>query len=96
MGKIKIGSINHQNIVKGDPNLLKQGEILVSTAEGYTIIRKRLTSGKIKTFVLIPLEDFENGENIITNETVPEKVILENNKEQEGNIYDNSKNIEGD
>ena len=96
MGKIRIGSINHQSIVKGDPNLLKQGEILVSTAEGYTIIRKRLTNGKVKTFVLIPLEDFENGGNVIANETVPERVILENKEEQEGNIYDNSKNIEGD
>lgn len=97
MVKIKIGSINHQNIVKGDHNLLKQGEILVSNAEGYTILRKRVSGGKIKTFVVIPLEDFENGEDIVANETIPERVILGDKKETtEEFIYDNSKNIEGD
>jgi hypothetical protein len=59
MGKIKIGSINHQNLVKGDVNLLKQGEILVSHSEGYTILRKRTSSGAIETFVVIPLKDFK-------------------------------------
>lgn len=58
MGKIKIGSINHQNIVKGDINLLKQGEILISSSEGYTIVRKRLSNNSIKTYVVIPLEEF--------------------------------------
>jgi hypothetical protein len=58
MGKIKIGSINHQNIVKGDINLLKQGELLISSSEGYTIIRKRLSNNSIKTYVVIPLEEF--------------------------------------
>ena len=59
MGKVKIGSINHQSLVKGDANLLKQGEILVSSFEGYTILRKRTTSGKLKTSVIIPLEEFK-------------------------------------
>lgn len=59
MGKVKIGSINHQNIVKGDVNLLKQGEILVSHSEGYTILRKRTSSGAIETFVVVPLRDFK-------------------------------------
>lgn len=58
MGKIKIGSINHQNIVKGDVNLLKQGELLISSSEGYTIVRKRLSNNSIKTYVVIPLEEF--------------------------------------
>lgn len=58
MGKIKIGSINHQSIVKGDVNLLKQGELLISSSEGYTIIRKRLSNNSIKTYVVIPLEEF--------------------------------------
>lgn len=58
MGKIKIGSINHQNIVKGDINLLKQGELLISSSEGYTIVRKRLSNNSIKTYVVIPLEEF--------------------------------------
>lgn len=59
MGKVKIGSINHQNLVKGDVNLLKQGEILVSHSEGYTILRKRTPSGAIETFVVVPLRDFK-------------------------------------
>lgn len=83
MGKIKIGSVNHLSIVKGDVNLLKQGEILVSTSEGYTILRKRESNSKIKTFVVIPLEDFKNGKETSTktkNEDVPI----------------NTKNIEGD
>lgn len=83
MGKIKIGSVNHQNIVKGDVNLLKQGEILVSTSEGYTILRKRDSNGKIKTFVVIPLEDFKGDEEVSTK-----------TKSKDVNI--NPENIEGD
>ena len=45
-------------LVEGDVNLLAENEILVSEEEGYTILRKRLDSGGIKTFVVIPLEDF--------------------------------------
>ena len=58
MGKIKIGSIKHLTLVEGDVNLLAKNEILVSEEEGYTILRKRLDSGGIKTFVVVPLEDF--------------------------------------
>ena len=45
-------------LVDGDVNLLTKGEILISEEEGYTILRKRLDSGSIKTFVVVPLEDF--------------------------------------
>lgn len=83
MRKIKIGSVNHQNIVKGDANLLKQGEILVSTSEGYTILRKRDSNGKIKTFVVIPLEDFKNDKEVST-------------KTKSKDVDINSENIEGD
>lgn len=83
MGKIKIGSINHLSIVKGDVNLLKQGEILVSTSEGYTILRKRESNSKIKTFVVIPLEDFKNDKEDST-------------KTKDKDVYTNPKNIEGD
>ena len=58
MGKIKIGLIKHLTLVEGDVNLLAKNEILVSEEEGYTILRKRLDSGGIKTFVVVPLEDF--------------------------------------
>lgn len=58
MGKTKIGSMKHLTLVEGDVNLLAKNEILVSEEEGYTLLRKRLDSGGIKTFVVIPLEDF--------------------------------------
>lgn len=58
MGKIKIGLMKHLTLVEGDVNLLAKNEILVSEEEGYTLLRKRLDSGGIKTFVVIPLEDF--------------------------------------
>ena len=58
MGKIKVGSMKQLALVEGDVNLLAKNEILVSEEEGYTILRKRLDSGSIKTFVVIPLEDF--------------------------------------
>lgn len=50
--------MKHLTLVEGDVNLLAKNEILVSEEEGYTIIRKRLDSGSIKTFVVVPLEDF--------------------------------------
>ena len=58
MGKIKVGSMKQLALVEGDVNLLSKNEILVSEEEGYTILRKRLDSGGIKTFVVVPLEDF--------------------------------------
>lgn len=56
--KTKIGLMKHLTLVEGDVNLLAKNEILVSEEEGYTLLRKRLDSGGIKTFVVIPLEDF--------------------------------------
>lgn len=50
--------MKHLTLVEGDVNLLAKNEILVSEEEGYTLLRKRLDSGGIKTFVVIPLEDF--------------------------------------
>ena len=50
--------MKHLTLVEGDVNLLAKNEILVSEEEGYTLLRKRLDSGSIKTFVVIPLEDF--------------------------------------
>lgn len=58
MGKTRVGSMKQLALVEGDVNLLSKNEILVSEEEGYTILRKRLDSGSIKTFVVIPLEDF--------------------------------------
>ena len=58
MGKTRVGSMKQLALVEGDVNLLSKNEILVSEEEGYIILRKRLDSGGIKTFVVIPLEDF--------------------------------------
>lgn len=58
MGKTRVGSMKQLALVEGDVNLLAKNEILVSEEEGYIILRKRLDSGSIKTFVVIPLEDF--------------------------------------
>ena len=59
MGKTRVGSMKQLALVEGDVNLLSKNEILVSEEEGYTILRKRLDSGDIKTFVVVPLEDFK-------------------------------------
>lgn len=45
-------------LVEGDPNLLVQNEILVETSEGYTVLRERLANNSIKTFIVVPLEEF--------------------------------------
>ena len=58
MEKTRVGSMKQLVLVEGDVNLLTKGEILISEEEGYTILRKRLDSGGIKTFVVVPLEDF--------------------------------------
>ena len=65
MGKVKVGSMKQLALVEGDVNLLAKNEILVSEEEEYTLLRKRLDSGSIKTFVVIPLEDFikKDGDN---------------------------------
>ena len=64
MGKIKVGSMKQLALVEGDINLLSKNEILVSEEEGYTILRKKLDSGDIETFVVIPLKDFnKNGDS---------------------------------
>ena len=64
MGKTRVGSMKQLALVEGDVNLLAENEILVSEEEGYTILRKRLDSGDIKTFVVVPLEDFrKDGDN---------------------------------
>ena len=56
--------MKHLTLVEGDVNLLTNNEVLVSEEEDYTILRK-LESGSIKTFVVIPLEDFikKDGDN---------------------------------
>ena len=101
MGKVKIGSVNHQNIVKGDVNLLKQGEILISTSEGYTILRKRESSGKIKTFVVIPLEEFNitketDNDSKVSSGTKRKDIPYNKGKNNGENINTPQETIKGD
>ena len=71
MGKVRVGSMKQLALVEGDANLLSKNEILISEEEGYTILRKRLDSGDIETFVVVPLKDFKkNGDS--TGEKVEE------------------------
>ena len=62
MGKVRVGSMKQLALVEGDVNLLSENEILISEEEGYTILRKRLDSGDIETFVVVPLKDFRKDE----------------------------------
>ena len=100
MGKVKIGSINHQNLVKGDSNLLKSGEILVSSSEGYTILRKRVSSGKIQTLVVVPLEDFKLAKEIndttVSKETSSEYTKPSNKSFRDKSFKGSNKNNERD
>lgn len=64
--------MKHLTLVEGDVNLLTNNEVLVSEEEGYTILRKRLNSGGIKTFVIIPLEDFIKKDGDISRKKVEE------------------------
>ncbi len=59
MAKVKIGSMRHKALVEGDANLLEDNEILVAQSEGYTILRERISGGAIKTYVVVPLEQFK-------------------------------------
>lgn len=64
MGKTRVGSMKQLALVEGDVNLLSKNEILVSEEEGYTILRKKLDSGNIETFIIVPLKDFnKNGDS---------------------------------
>ena len=62
MGKTRVGSMKQLALVEGDVNLLTKGEILISEEEGYTILRKRLDSGEVETYVVVPLKDFRKDE----------------------------------
>ena len=75
MGKTRVGSMKQLALVEGDVNLLTKNEILVSEEEGYTILRKRLDSGGIKTFVVVPLEDFVKEDGDTSRKKVEETYL---------------------
>lgn len=52
--------MKQKTLVEGDANLLETNEILITEEEGYTILRERTLTGDLKTFVVVPLEDFNN------------------------------------
>lgn len=57
MAKLRIGSVKQRTLIEGDANLLVRGEILVTKSDGYTILRERLESGKIKSYIVMPLDE---------------------------------------
>ena len=59
IGKSKIGTMKNKILVEGNANLLAPNEILVTKAEGYTVLRERMADGQIKTSVVVPLEEFK-------------------------------------
>lgn len=59
MGKTKIGSMKQRILVQGDINLLEPNEILVTQSEGYTILREKDYNKNVKTYVVVPLEEFK-------------------------------------
>ena len=61
MGKIKIGSMKQKVLVQGDINLLESNEILVTQSEGYTVLREKDHNKNIKTYIVIPLEEFKDN-----------------------------------
>ena len=61
MGKIKIGSMKQKVLVQGDINLLESNEILVTQAEGYTVLREKDSNKNIKTYIVIPLDEFKDN-----------------------------------
>lgn len=61
MGKIRVGSMKQKILVEGDENLLEPNEILV-VEEDYTVLRERMATGELKTYVVIPLEEFNKEE----------------------------------
>lgn len=59
MGKTKIGSMKQRILVQGDINLLEPNEILVTQSEGYTILREKDYNKNVKTYIVVPLEEFK-------------------------------------
>ncbi len=62
MSKLRIGTLRNKLIVEGDINLLKGNEILLTEGDEYPTLRTRV-GNKINTYVIVPLEDFNNKDN---------------------------------
>lgn len=89
MGKTKIGSMKQKILVQGDINLLGPNEILVTQSEGYTILRERLIGGKIKTSVIVPLEEFDPPKGETKKKTNSAAKIKTKAAEQVQEVKDN-------
>lgn len=50
-------------LIQGDVNLLKPNEILITQSEGYTILRERDLNSKMRTYIVVPLEEFTTNKN---------------------------------
>lgn len=80
MGKSKIGTMKNKILVEGDANLLGTNEILVTKSEGYTILRERMSNGNIKTYAVVPLEDFSKTTVQESDNEVESIIITEDGK----------------
>lgn len=69
MGKIKIGSMKQKILVQGDINLLEPNEVLVTQSEGYTVLREKDYNRNIKTYIVIPLEEFKDNKELEKKKT---------------------------
>ena len=56
-----MGSLKQKVLIEGDQNFLKKNEILITKDEGYTLLRERV-DGKLQTYVVVPLEEFNPKE----------------------------------
>ena len=79
MGKTKIGSMRQKILVQGDINLLEPNEILVTQSEGYTVLREKDCNRNIKTYVVVPLEEFAPK----TEKVTPKKTTKNAKKNEE-------------
>ena len=80
MGKIKIGSMKQKILVQGDINLLEPNEVLVTQSEGYTVLREKDYNKNIKTYIVIPLEEFKDNKEPEKKKTkyTPKSITKEN------------------
>lgn len=69
MGKTKIGLMKQKILIQGDINLLEPNEILIAESEGYTILREKDCNNNIKTYVVVPLEEFIPKTEEVTKST---------------------------
>lgn len=60
--KVAVGSVRQKTLIEGDENLLEDYEILISESEDFKyILKERDEQGKIRTYAVIPIEEYINN-----------------------------------